>query len=127
VRIFKNAWFQRFARKHRISDQSLVEAVEYAEKGQIDADFGGGVIKQRIARSGQGKSGGFRTLILYRTLERAFFVYGFAKSDRGNIDDNEEKQFKKAAAHVFVLTNEQLDELINNGQFLEVYKNDKKI
>lgn len=79
MRVFKNAWFERFSRKQRIPDQVLLEAVDRAERGVIDADLGGGVIKQRIARKGRGKSGGFRTVILYRASERAFFVYGFAK------------------------------------------------
>lgn len=66
VQILKNAWFERFARKQRIMDVALIEAVRRAERGQIDADLGGGVIKQRVARAGQGKSGGFRTIIPYR-------------------------------------------------------------
>ena len=74
MRIFKNAWFERFARKQNISDKAMAQAIERAEQGLIDADLGGGVIKQRVARPGQGKSGGFRTVILYRTTERAFFV-----------------------------------------------------
>ena len=41
----------------------------------------GGVIKQRLAREGQGKSGGFRSIVLFRRGEKAFFVYGFAKSE----------------------------------------------
>jgi hypothetical protein len=128
VRIFKNAWFERFARKQHISGQALLEAVERAEAGQIDADLGGNVIKQRVAREGQGKSGGFRTVVLYRTAYRAFFVYGFAKSDRGNIDDDEKTQFKKAAAHILGLADEPLAELIANGRFSEVYGNgDKKV
>jgi len=120
VRVFKNAWFERFARKQRIPDKALLEAVERAEKGQIDANLGGGVIKQRVARQGQGKSGSFRTIVLYRTEERAFFVYGFAKSDRDNIDKDEETQFKKAASHVLGLAEKQLSELIDMGQFSEV-------
>jgi hypothetical protein len=52
------------------------------DRQDLDADLGGGVIKQRIARKGGGKSGGFRALILLRAGERAFFVHGFAKSDR---------------------------------------------
>ena len=56
VRIFKNAWFERFARKHHIPDKALLDAVDRVEKGQIDADLGGGVLKQRIARKGQGQS-----------------------------------------------------------------------
>lgn len=65
MRIFMNAWFERFARKQRITDAALIDAVRRAERGQIDADLGGGVIKQRVARAGQGKSGGYRTIILY--------------------------------------------------------------
>lgn len=67
--------------------------------------------------AGQGKSGGFRTIVLYRTSERAFFVYGFAKSDHADIDADEEAMFKKAATHVLGLSDAQLAELIAKGQF----------
>lgn len=127
MRVFKNAWFERFARKQGIVDQALLEAIERAERGLIDADLGGGVIKQRVARPGRGKSGGFRTIILYRTTERAFFAYGFAKSDRENIGDDEEAEFKKAAVHVLGLSEEHLAELILKGQFSEVYDHGKEI
>ncbi|WP_409525364.1 type II toxin-antitoxin system RelE/ParE family toxin [Nitrincola sp. MINF-07-Sa-05] len=120
MKVFKNAWFERFSRKHRITDQALLEAVQRAENGQIDANLGGGVLKQRVSRQGQGKSGGFRTIIFYRTAERAFFVYGFAKNDRCNINSDEELQFKKAATHVLGLTDAQLSELIMIGQLSEV-------
>ncbi|EGV28214.1 protein of unknown function DUF1044 [Thiorhodococcus drewsii AZ1] len=120
MRIFKNAWFERFARKQKIRDGMLREAVVRAEQGLIDADLGGGVIKQRLARPGQGRSGGYRTLILYRQAHRAFFVYGFAKSQQANISDEEETAFKNAARHVLELTHEQLSALIHNGQFSEV-------
>jgi hypothetical protein len=98
----------------------LREAVARAEKGQIDADLGGGVIKQRIARLGQGRSKGYRTIILFRRGARAFFVYGFAKNRRANIDDDEEKQFKEAAKHVLVLMDRQLVALLERGDFIEV-------
>ena len=91
-----------------------------AEKGQIDADLGGEVIKQRIARPGQGKSKGYRTIILFRRGAKAFFVYGFAKSKRANINDDEEKQFKDAAKYVLALTEMQLAELLKRGDFMEV-------
>lgn len=120
MRIFKNAWFERFARKQKIQDGMLREAIRRAEQGLIDADLGGGVIKQRVARPGQGRSGGYRTLILYRQRHRAFFVYGFAKSQQANIGNEEETAFKKAARHVLELTDEQLAALIQNGQFSEV-------
>ncbi|EPJ2671584.1 type II toxin-antitoxin system RelE/ParE family toxin, partial [Escherichia coli] len=120
MRIFKNAWFERFARKHRISDKSLRKIVEQADKGIISANLGSGVIKQRLARSGGGKSGGYRTIIFYRVAEKAFFIYAYAKNERENITALEENAFRKAAPHVLNLTDEQLAQLIQQGQFTEV-------
>ena len=124
MRIFKNAWFERFMRKQNLRDAALRDAIQRAEQGLIDADLGGGVVKQRVARPGQGRSGGYRTLILYRLAHRAFFVYGFAKSQQANISDEEAAAFKKAARHVLELTDEQLAALIRNGQFSEVDDDD---
>jgi len=98
----------------------LREAVTRAEKGQIDADLGGGVIKQRIARPGHGRSKGYRTIIFFRRGATAFFVYGFSKSQRANIVDVEVAQFKEAAKHVLALTGKQLADLLKNGEFIEV-------
>ena len=120
MQIFTSRWFQRFARKEGIADAVLREAVARAAKGQIDADLGGEVIKQRIARPGQGRSKGYRTIILFRRGERAFFVYGFSKSQRANITGDEEQQFKEAAKHVLELTERQLGELAKKGDFAEV-------
>jgi len=72
LRVFRNAWFARFARKEKISAAALWEAVERAERGLIDADLGGGVIKQRISRSGAGKSSGYRSIVIYRKDDKAF-------------------------------------------------------
>jgi hypothetical protein len=127
LKVFKNAWFGRFARKENISTDALWDAVERAEKGQVDADLGGGVIKQRIARPGEGKSKGYRSIILFRKGARSFFVYGFSKSELGNIGDDEEARFKIMAKHVLSLTDAQLNKLLANGQFEEVTKDDKKI
>ena len=80
MRIFKSRWFQRFARKEEIADAVLRDAAERANRGQIDADLGGEVIKQRIARPGHGKSTGYRTIILFRRGSKAFFVYGFLRA-----------------------------------------------
>ena len=120
MRIFKSRWFQRFARKEGITDAVLREAVARAERSQIDADLGGEVVKQRIARPGQGRSKGYRTIILFRRGTKAFFVYGFSKSQRANIDDDEKEQFKEAAKHVLALTEKQLAELLERGDFMEV-------
>lgn len=89
MRVFKTRWFARFARGERISDASLCEAVRRAERGLVDADLGGGVIKQRVARPGQGRSGGYRVLVAYRAKARSVFLFGFAKSARGNVEHDE--------------------------------------
>ena len=119
-RVFKTKWFQRFARKEKLAEASLLEAVDRAEEGLVDADLGGGVIKQRIARPGQGRSGGYRSIVLFRRGERAVFIYGFAKSERDNIRPDEEKEFKEAAKYVLALTEKQLRELVREGDFVEV-------
>lgn len=120
VRIFKNKEFSRFIRKEKISKEKLIEAIKNADAGLIDANYGGGVIKQRIARPGEGKSGGYRSIILYRQGDKAFFVYGFAKNELDNIDKTEERDFKSLAKIMFAMTDEQLDILLGAGKIEEV-------
>ena len=85
MRVFVTRWFARFARSERISDGQLCGAIHRAQRSIVDADLGRGLIKQRVARPGQGRSGGFRVLIAYRRGARAVFLYGFAKNERDNI------------------------------------------
>ena len=120
MRIFKNTWFSRFAKRQKITDAALVAAIEEAEKGLIAADLGGQIIKQRIARPGQGKSGGYRTIIVFRQGERSFFVYGFPKSERENIDKDELAAFKKAAEQLLALDDEQIDALLETNALTEI-------
>ena len=118
--VFKNSRFHKFARKEKISDAMLCEAVERAERGQIDADLGAGLIKQRVARPGAGKSGGFRTLVFFRAETRAVFAFGFAKSDMANLDDAEEAYLKKAAKLVLGFADAQMDAEVAAGRMFEV-------
>ena len=106
-----------FARKERISDAKLCEVVKDIEAGKIDADYGGGVIKQRIARPNKGKSGGYRAVILYRLGDKAFFVYGFPKSERENINKAEERYFKKMAKATFAFFDNEIAKLIKAGEY----------
>lgn len=115
MRIFINKWFAKFAKYEKINDAKLCEAVRDAEKGLIDADYGGGVIKQRVSRPNEGKSGGYRTIILYHQGDRSFFVYGFSKNDRQNITKSEESEFKRLAKHMLSLTEEDLVKLLKTG------------
>ena len=120
MRIFINTWFRRFARREKIDDTTLIDAISRADRGLIDADLGGGIIKQRIARRGQGKSGGYRTIIVFRQGERAIFVYGFTKSDRENLDEHEQAVFRKAAKELLTLTDAQIEQLIERQTLVEV-------
>ncbi len=120
IRIFKNGWFERFSRKERIDDSTLWEAVQRAEAGLIDADLGGGVIKQRVARPGQGKSGGYRTLILFRQGDRAIFAFGFAKSGQANISKADLALLKEAAAEALGWSGMELDRLVVAGTLKEI-------
>jgi hypothetical protein len=120
VRVFKTKWFVRFARKEGIADSELCEAVARAERGLIDADLGGGVIKQRLARPGQGKSGGFRSIVLFQIRHRAVFAYGFAKSERDNIDGDELRAFRDLAAALLAYDDEQLRFALDSNVLKEV-------
>ena len=127
MRLFKNKVFTRFADKNNIEDQHLCDAVQRAERGLIDADLGGGVIKQKIARPGKGRSGGFRTIILFCTRERAFFVYGFAKNEKANINYAELQDFKTLATHMSSLNETELEHAIETQKLMEVQYNDENI
>ena len=94
--------------------------MERANKGQIDADLGGGLLKQRVAREGSGKSGGFRTLLFLRSGECAIFAFGFAKSDKANLSAEELYEFKKAARLILGFSQAQLDALVEIGRLTEI-------
>ena len=112
------------ARQNGVRDPVLCAAIADASRGLIDADLGGGVVKQRVARQGGGKSGGFRTIILFRVGERAFFVHGFAKNEQDNIRDDELAAFKLLAAEMLAYDYEALAKAIGNGTLTEVMCND---
>lgn len=120
MRVFKTKWFIRFARREGIADTELCDAVARAERGLIDADLGGGVIKQRLARPGQGKSGGFRSIVLFQVRHRAVFAYGFAKSERDNIGDDELKAFRDLAAIMLAYDDEQIRLALDSNVLKEV-------
>ena len=121
MRVFKTKWFARYARRAGIKDESLCEAITRAERGLVDADLGGGVIKQRVARTGQGRSGGYRTFIAYRMKDRSVFLYGFAKNERENINDDELATLREIAAGWFNADKESLERAVEIGVLQEVH------
>lgn len=120
IRVFATKPFGRFAERENISNADLLEAVRRIEAGLIDAELGGGAVKQRIARAGQGKSGGFRTIVLFRRGDRAVFVYGFAKNDRANIDRRELKAFRALADTLLALDGAGLAKAVGCGTLREI-------
>ena len=120
MRVFKTRDFARFARREKLSDAALCEAIARAHRGLIDAARGGGLIKQRVSRAGAGRSGGYRTLIAYRHEDVSVFVFGFAKNDIGNIEDSDLAKLKTLAAVYLALDQRLLNAAVDNGKFHEV-------
>ncbi|MDF1721759.1 MAG: type II toxin-antitoxin system RelE/ParE family toxin [Minwuia sp.] len=120
MRIFKTVPFGRFARRNGIEDSALRDAAERASRGLVDADLGGGVVKQRVARKGQGRSGGFRTILLFRNGEIVFFAYGFAKKDRENIGKDELQAFRMLADQMLNFGDAEVQAAIRNHTIFEV-------
>lgn len=112
--------FARFARKAGLADAKLLQAAMDVAKGSYDADLGGGVFKQRVARDGGGKSGGFRTIILFRIGGHSFFAHGFAKSDKANVTAKELKALKHLADVLLGFSEKQLEGAQAAGELIEV-------
>lgn len=120
MRVFTTRWFTRFARGERISDRRLCEAIARAEQGSIDANLGGNLIKQRVARAGGGRSGGYRTLIAYQTARRSVFLYGFAKNEQDNIRAGRLAELKILSRRFVSLTDVEIQNLLNAGELREL-------
>jgi hypothetical protein len=126
VRIFVTKGMARFVRRERIGDAGLCEAVARAERGIIDADLGGGLIKQRVARPGQGRSGGYRLIVAYRAAGRAVFLYGFAKNDRDNIDDGDLQALRTIGANWLAAEAGKITQAVEEGDLKEIHHDNEK-
>ena len=120
MRIFKTRDFARLIRKSDITDRALYEAIERAGKGMVDAALGSGLVKQRVARQGRGRSGGYRTIIALRAGDRAFFLHCFAKNEQANISDIQLRSLRELAARYLALNDAQTEMLLKAGELIEV-------
>jgi hypothetical protein len=120
--VYKNKPFARFAKKANITDADLWKAARLANQGVIDANLGGGVIKQRIARTWEGKSGGSRSIILFKKNDRAVYVHGFEKKDVANIKPDELEAFRKYAEVYLAYSKAKMAQLIDDGALFQVKK-----
>lgn len=124
MNVYVTKEFARFARKAGLADAKLLRAAQDVAAGSYDADLGGGVFKQRVAREGGGKSGGFRTIILFRVGSHSFFAHGFAKSDKANVSAKELKALKRLAGVLLGFSDAQLEAAQAAGELIEVESND---
>ena len=123
--IYKTKVFDRWANEQGLTDQSLCQAVKEMSTGLIDADLGGGLYKKRVARTGQGKSGGFRTLVATNRGDRWIFVFGFAKNERDNINKKEKDALKKLAEYYLSLSVQVLLKAQQSKELIEVNCHEK--
>jgi hypothetical protein len=118
--IYTTRWFDRWARKEGIAATTLCAAVREMAAGLYEADLGAGLLKKRLARPGQGKRGGYRTLVATNRGDRWFFVFGFPKNERSTIDKDEEEALKKMASHLLALTPPAIDKAVQAGELMEI-------
>lgn len=123
-RVFKTRSFARWMRKTELTDAGLCQAVKEMVAGLIDADLGGGVVKKRVGLAGRGKRGGARTLLATNKSDRWFFVFGFEKNERANIDDEELEALCDLAADLLGRTAHQLDASVVDGTLQEICYDD---
>lgn len=122
--VYQTKEFVRFARKEKMSTKALVQAAADVAQGQFDADLGGSVFKQRVARPGAGKSGGYRTILFFKAARHTFFAYGFAKSERANVSAKELKALKKLAAELFGYSAAKITAAVAAGELIELVDED---
>lgn len=113
-------------RKVGLPNDAICHAVFEMSQGLIDADLGGNVVKKRIGLSGQGKRGGVRVIVATKMADRWFFLYGFGKNERANIDKNELKVLQEVAKELLELNNQQLAIALSAGEMIEVCNDNNK-
>jgi len=119
-RVFKTRPFSRWMRKTALSDTALCAAVDEMAAGLIDADLGGGLVKKRVALPGRGKSGSARTLVATNKGSRWFFVFGFEKNERANVDDKALEALQMLAADLLQLDAKELDAQLTSDVLKEI-------
>lgn len=121
MKVSQAKWFERWARKQGLREFDLCNAAKEMASGLYKADLGGGLFKKRIARAGQGKRSGFRTLLATNLGDRWFFVYGFSKNERSNIDKDEEKALKRLSSHLLSLNLSEINQAQRSQELVEVH------
>ena len=120
MKIIKTKKFSKWEERSKIDDDSLVEAAKEIRTNIYEANYGGGVVKKRIANMGRGKSSSARTIVAFKKGNHCYFVYGFEKNEKDNITLNEEKALKLVAKALLSYTDIELNHYIKEGSLIEV-------
>jgi hypothetical protein len=127
MKVYQTREFCRLARKQRIGDSSLKAAIERAESGLVDAQIGRFLIKQRVARPNEGRSGGYRAILFFRQRDRAVFLHLFAKNDKANLTGPELAAYREFAKQLSDLGADHIKRLVDEGKWIEIeYEDDEK-
>lgn len=118
--VYKTRTFARWMKREGLVDQDLRDAIMEMQTGLVDARLGGGLVKKRVARPGQGKRGGYRVLLTSNFGERWVFMFGFAKNERGNIDDEELRLMKRIASTFLGMNEAVLRGALTAGELMEI-------
>ena len=120
LQVFTTKTFSRWMRKNKVTQEDLLDATQEMVNGLIDADLGGYVVKKRLALHGRGKSSGARTIVATNFGERWFFLFGFEKNERSNIDRDELKSLQQLALTLLSFDASQLETAVIAGQLVEL-------
>lgn len=113
-------------KKAGVTDVALWGAALEMSQGLVDADLGGHVMKKRVALPGQGKRGGARTIVATKMAGRWFFLYGFNKNERLNIDKDELRVLQEVAKELLEFDDRQLNTALDAGEIMEVSDDNAK-
>jgi len=122
----KTKWFNKWAKKQKLTDDKLLVSIEDMENNLSTSNLGGGLFKIRVASEGSGKSSSFRTIVVYRKEDRVVMVYGFMKQEQENLSTNELKSFKTLAKDILNLSIEELQQAVEKSVFVKIGENNER-
>jgi len=119
MQIYETKRFKKWAAKNKIVDEKLLNAISEIDKGLGIVDLGGNLYKARIAKN-KGKSGGYRTIIVYKKGLRSLFIYGYEKNDKSDISDVEKLFYKNYARDFLNYPKEGIEKMLKEGEIFDL-------
>lgn len=126
MNVYLSKVFARLAVRDGLTNAHICQAVDEMNNGLIDANLGAGLFKKRVAMPGQGKRGGWRTLLGFQAGKKAFFLYLFSKNSRDNIEDDELKALKRMTKYYFSMRPDEIKKALKCGELTEVHCDERK-